>query len=189
MCRMPGMQYLVSFALLVALAAWMVGVYNNLVHLHGVVCNCWGGWCKAVHLRNQSLEEFASVFVYFVSKDDPLPGKLHRFASDSEQSLALAAEMTGEFSLGSAGGAETLLRQAVIQSVHVVEDSAVMRSHEHLQRVGSKLSAALYQQDQMAENFNRAAAEYNAALRGVSARLLAPLFGFDKVHPLEIGGQ
>lgn len=183
---MSGMQYLVSFALLVALAAWMVGVYNNLVHLHGVVCNCWGVWCKAVHLRNQSLDEFASVFVYFVSKDDPLPGKLHRFAADSERSLAHVADSGRRLSLGFAGRAEQLLRQAVSKSVHVVEDSPVMRSHEHLQRVCSKLSAALFQQDQMAENFNRAAAEYNAALGGVSARLLAPLFGFAKVLPLEV---
>lgn len=186
---MPGMQYLVSFALLVALAAWIVGVYNNLVHLHGVVCNCWRLWCKAVHLRNQSLEEFASVFVYFVSKDDPLPGKLHRFAADSERSLALGAESGGKISQGFACGAELLLRQAVTKSVHMVEESAVMRSHEHLLRVSSKLSAALYQQDQMAENYNRAAVEYNAALRGVSARLLAPLFGFAKVLPLEVREQ
>ena len=29
------MQYLVAVALLVALAAWMVGVYNQLAHLRG----------------------------------------------------------------------------------------------------------------------------------------------------------
>ena len=69
---MRGMQYLVSFALLVAVAAWMVRIYNNLDHLRGVVCSCWGQWRKATHHRNECLTDFAVVFALFLPQGDPL---------------------------------------------------------------------------------------------------------------------
>ena len=59
-----------------------------------------------------------------------------------------------------------------------------MRAHEHLQRLCSGVAVSLYQQDQQASLFNRAAFEYNAALARPSARLLAPVFGFCSADPL-----
>ncbi len=178
------MQYLVSFALLVAVVAWMVRVYNNLDHLRGVVCSCWGEWRKATHRRNECLSDFAVVFALFLPQGDPLPRKLRRLAADSERSLALSQEPRWSRLHGFVGGAEDLLRQAVESSVQKVEDSPVMREHEHLQRLCSSMSVSLFQQEQMTELFNRAAKDYNAALGGPSARFLAPLFGFSAADPL-----
>ena len=89
---MRGMQYLVSFALLVAVAAWIVRIYNNLDHLRGVVCSCWGQWRKATHHRNECLTDFAVVFALFLPQGDPLPRNLRRLAADSERTLALTRE-------------------------------------------------------------------------------------------------
>lgn len=179
------MQYLISFALMVAFAAWLVGVYNNLCLLRSAVCNCWGQWRKATHHRNECLIDFAAAFASFVPQDNPLPESLRRMAAESERSLALLSrEPRWSSCHGFLSGAESLLRQTVERSVQAVEDSPAMRAHEHLQRLCSGVAVSLYQQDQVATLFNRAALEYNAALARPSARLLAPIFGFNGADPL-----
>lgn len=179
------MTYLVSFALLVALIAWMVGVYNNLDHLRGVVCNCWCQWRKATLQRNECLADFTALFSMLMPQDDPLPRELRRMREDSERSLALALEPRWSKVHGFVGGAEQLLRFAVQKSMHVVESTPAMRSHESLQRLCSNMEISLYQQEQMAMLFNRAVMEYNAALVSPSARFLAPIMGFSAADVLE----
>lgn len=181
------MPYLVSLALLVALAAWMVGVYNQLEHLRGVVCHCWGQWRKATQRRNESLRDFAAVFAMFMPPDAALPRDLRRLAEDSERTLALSLEPRWSRSHGFVGEAEKLLRMKVERSVQAVEDSPVMRAHDSLQRLCCSMSVSLYQQEKVAALFNQAAGEYNAALRAPSARLLAPIFGFLAADTLESG--
>ncbi len=184
---MPGMPYLVSLALLVALFAWAVGVYNNLDHLRTVVCNFWGQWSRATHYRNESLNDFAVVFAAFLPQDASLPRSLQHLAAESERSVSQGLELLWSSDSDSrADGVEDLLRQAVVQSVQLVEESSVMREHEHLQRVCSRVSVSLFQQDQVAELFNRAVRDYNQMLKLPSARLLAPLFGFVPALPLRL---
>ena len=179
------MQYLVAFALLVALAAWIVGVYNQLAHLRGQVCSSWSQWLGATHRRNICLRDYAAVFAAFLPKNSPMPTHLQRLAEDSEYAIALTLEPRWGKAPGFMSGAEKVLRQAVVEAQHTVEDTPRMREHEHMQRMNSGVSAALYQQDQLAALFNRAAREYNAALAVPSARLLAPVFGFEKANPLD----
>jgi hypothetical protein len=180
------MQYLVSFALLVAFIAWMAGVYHQLEHLRAAVCLCWGQWCRATHHRNECLADFAETFALFLPEEDPRPAYLRRLAADSDRSLALVQAPRWSEVHGFLGGAEQVLRKAVACSVQTVEDSPAMREHEHLQRLCSSVSVSLYQQDQLASLFNHAAVEYNAALAAPSARLLAPLFGFVAADPLDV---
>ncbi len=184
----PCMQYLVSFALLVAVCAWMVGVYNHLLHLRSAVCNCWSQWLKAAHQRNECLNDFTAAFVLFMPQGDPLPRSLRRLRDDSERSLSIAPEPRWSEQHGFVNGAELLLRQTVARSLQEVEESSVMRSHEHLQRLCSRLNVSLYQQDQFAALFNHAVSEYNEALKTPSARLLAPLFGFMMADTIGLAG-
>lgn len=183
------MAYLVSFALLVAVLAWVVGVYNNLEHLRGVVCNCWGQWRKATHRRNECLADFAAVFASFMPRGDSLPRDLRRMAEDSERSLALVLEPRWSRKHGFLGGAEQALRHVVDLSVQAVEDSPELRRHEALQRLCTSVTVSLYQQTQTASLFNRAAAEYNSALASPSARFLAPVLGFLAADPLDVPAQ
>lgn len=183
---MPGMQYLISFALLVALLAWMVGVYSNLEHLRKSVCACWAHWRQLTHQRNVCLNDFARCLTPFMPAGDPLPQSLLRLSADSERSLSLVEMPQWGAHHGFLGGAEHLLRMAVAQSVHVVESSPVMRSDVQLLHLSRSVSSALYQQEQVMELFNSSAREYNAALRNVSARLLASVFGFSAVSMLEM---
>lgn len=183
---MPGMQYLISFALLVALLAWMVGVYSNLEHLRKSVCVCWAHWRQLTHQRNVCLNDFARCLTPFMPAGDPLPQSLLRLSADSERSLSLVEMPQWGAHHGFLGGAEHLLRMAVAQSVHVVESSPVMRSDVQLLQLSRSVSSALYQQEQVMELFNSSAQEYNAALRNVSARLLASVFGFSAVSMLEM---
>ena len=178
---MPAMQYVVSFALLVALAAWMVGVYNNLNHLRGVVCSCWSQWCTVTHRRNAELKEFATLLASCVPQESPLPGSLLRLVTDSERSLQLVSVPRWSSQHGFLGGAEHFLRMAAEQAMRAVE----MQADSRVRQACHSVSVALYQQDQIAELFNRAAREYNAALCLPAARFLAPVFGFSAVDPLD----
>lgn len=183
------MQYLVAFAMLVALGAWIVGVYNHLVHLRSAVCSSWGQWLRATHRRNNCLRDFAASFASFLPQHDPMPVHLVRLAEDSEHAIALSLEPRWGKAHGFMGGAERLLRQAVATSVQMVEESPAMREHEQMQRLCSGVSSALYQQDQSEAIFNRAAREYNSALRTPSARLLGPVFGFARADTLDAWQQ
>lgn len=179
------MQYLISLALLVAVAAWLVGVYNNLEHLRGVVCNCWMQWSKMTHYRNESLRSFVPVFASFMPEESPLPQLLRSLVADSERSLAESRELRwGGFQRFS-GRTESRLRKAVAESVLLVESSPFMREHDELLRMCSNISASLYQQEQIADLFNRAVREYNKALSSPSARFLGPVFGFVAAFPLD----
>lgn len=182
--KLYRMAYLVSFALLVALLAWMVGVYNNLEHLRGVVCNCWGQWRRATHYRNECLNDFLAVFSAAMPREETLLRDLRRMVEDSERSLALALEPRWGGAHGMMGGAELILRRKVAQSVQLVEDTP--DTYEPLQHFCSSMAVSLSRQDQMAALFNHAAMEYNAALSSPSARLLAPVFGFSRADALEL---
>ncbi len=179
------MAYLVSFALLVALTAWIVGVYNNLEHLRGVVCNCWGQWRRVTHQRNECLSHFTTELAACLPSGDSLPQDLRRMVDDSERSLALALEPRWNKMHGFVGKAEQLLRFAAERSVQVVEESPTLRSHETLLRLCSSTAVSLYQQEQVTTLFNRAAHEYNSALSTPSARFLAPMLGFIAADTLE----
>lgn len=179
------MAYLVSLALLVALAAWIVGIYNNLEHLREVVCNCWGQWRRVTHQRNERLSDFTAELATHLPTGDSLPRELRRMVDDSERSLALALEPRWNKVHGFMGRAEQLLRFAAERSVQVVEDSPTLRSHEALQRLCSSMTISLYQQEQATTLFNLAAREYNAALAAPSARFLAPVLGFMAADTLE----
>lgn len=182
------MQYLVSFALLVAVGAWIVGVYNNLEHLRCMVCRGWAQWWRATHHRNACVGDFAAAFALLAPPENSLPRCLLRMVADSERTLAMVeVPRWGELH-GFVGGAELLLRQAVAQAVQAVEESPDMRAHEQLQQLCLSVAVSLQQQEQLAALFNRAAREYNAALATPSARLLGPVFGFVAADPLDAAG-
>jgi hypothetical protein len=183
------MQYLVSFALLVAVGGWMVAVYNRLYHLRCSVCTCWYEWRKATHYRNECLSNFTTLFALFLPQDDALARHLRHLVVDSEKSLSLSLEPRWNSRHGFVSGAERLVRQAVVQSVHVVEQHPMMRGHEHLHQLCCNVSLSLEKQAHVSELFNAAAAEYNAALNSFSARVLAPVFGFAVADTLDVPTQ
>lgn len=186
---MRGMQYLISLALLVAVGGWIVGVYNRLHHLRGSVCNCWSQWRKATHYRNECLSDFTAAFAAFLPREEPMLRHLRHLVADSERSLSLAPEPRWNSRCGFVAGAEQLVRQAVAQSVRMVEESPAMSAHEHLLELCSSVSLSLHRQEQLSALFNAAAGEYNAALGSPSARLLAPVFGFEAADTLDAPTQ
>ena len=178
------MQYLVSFALLVFVAGWIVSVYNRLEHLRRVVCNSWQQWRKITHQRNACLRDFAAEFAAVRPENNPMAQNLLRLAVDSERGVTLALEPRWNSQPGFIGGAEFLLRQVVADSVLAIETSYVMSGHEQLQSLTQRVAALMGEQEQITALFNRAVLEYNAALVSPAARMLAPLLGFCTAAPL-----
>lgn len=183
------MQYLVSFALLVFVAGWIVGVYNRLEHLRRVVCNSWQQWRKITHRRNLCLRDFATEFAAFLPADNPMAQNLLRLAVDSERGVTLALEPRWNSQPGFIGGAELLLRQVVADSVLAIETAYVINGHEQLLSLTQRVAALMGEQEQITALFNRAALEYNTALVTPAARLLAPLLGFCTAAPLDAPGM
>ena len=178
------MEYFIALGLLVAVAAWVVSGYHRLQQLRGEVCTAWQQWVAATHRRNACLSDFASLFSMMLPQGDLLPRSLRRLTSDSEHSLRLAPEPHWGAGAHFFPVAEAVLRRAVHDSMETMEGSSVMRGHERLQQLCSRMTGALQRQDMLTMRYNRAVQSYNGALDTPSGRMLAPLFRFTRAGAL-----
>ncbi len=172
------MEYIVSLALLIAVAAWVTAQYQRLQQLRGDVCSAWQQWVAATHRRNACLSDFVSLFSMMLPQGDLLPRSLRRLTSDSEHSLNLATEPHWGAGVHFFPAAEMVLRRAVNDSMETMENSSVMRGHERLQQLCGRMTGAQQRQDALTLRYNRAVQSYNGALDSPSGRMLAPLFRF-----------
>lgn len=172
------MAYIISLTLLVALSAWLVSTYLRLYHLYTRVQGAWARWSAATHARNECLENFAQLFAAHLSADDVLARDIRRWAGDSQRVLAGLPEAPADGAHDNMGRVERHLRRAVSYSVHAVESSQHMRQDKQLQNMCDAMSVSLYKQDETARFYGLSAAQYNVALRGPGAKIVASVFGF-----------
>lgn len=179
------MEYLVSLTLLVAVGAWLAAAYARLRHLHSRVQTAWGQWIRATRNRNERLGDFLTVFSGFLPRGAMLPRDMRRWAEDSQRALSSVSSAPLPGSLELLEKAERHLRQMVGDSVHELERMQVTQDHEQLLHLCSEVSVSLFQQDQVARHYNQHAADYNHALAAPSGRVVAGLFGFSPVEPVD----
>ena len=172
------MEYLVAFALLVAMGAWVVSSYLRLFHLYERVQGAWLQWTDATRLRNECLGDFLQAFASYLPQGDMLPRDMRRWAEDSERALSATAGAPRRGNFAGLGSAERHLRRVVSHSVHTLVTTRNMREDAHLCELCAAMSASLYRQEELAGVYNRSVAEYNSALRAPGARMVAGLFGF-----------
>ena len=181
------MIYVVSFGLVVAVAAWLVAVYQKLNYLRGQVQDAWLQWSQVTAERNERLGHFAGLMAGCLPRDAMLPRDLRRLAEDSR--LALSARPSAPRPGGLKGVQETELglRQRVGDSVCVIENDGAMRANADLLQGCREVTDALSLQEQMARVYDRFAGDYNHALMGPAAHAVAGMFGFVPVaqmyHP------
>lgn len=172
------MIYVVSMGLLVAVAAWLVAVYHKLNMLREHVQAAWVQWSRVTMQRNERLGNFTAMFAACLPVGAMLPRDLRRLAEDSR--LALSSRPSAPHPGGLKGVRETELgvRQRVGDSVEVIENSQRMRSNVDLVQVCREVSDALQLQEQIARAYDRTAVDYNNALTGPAAKVVAGMFGF-----------
>lgn len=175
------MIYVVSLGLLVAVAAWLVSVYHRLNFLRGQVQDAWLQWSRVTMQRNERLGHFAASFASYLPVGDMLPRELRRMMEDSRLALSARPCAPRPGGLKALREAELGLRQRMGDSVQLIENSLVMRSNADLVQGCREVSDALAMQEQIAKAYDRSAGDYNSALLGPAARMVAGLFGFAPV--------
>lgn len=175
------MEYIIAFALLVALGAWVVGAYLRLFHLYEQVQGAWQQWSRATLHRNECLRDFVHEFAGYLPEGDVLPRDMHRWEEDSRRALKASPVAPREGNFSCIALAERHLRRAVNYSVHTLENMQHMRENEQLLSLCSAVSVSQFQQDTQMQLYNRSAAEYNTALHSPGAKIVAGIFGFTPV--------
>ncbi len=179
------MEWLISLALLVAVASWVVATYHRLHHLRSQVQEAWKQWERSTRHRNACLSSFAPAFEHRAPATIALPHELRHAAQDSDHELDFplpappAAEAqalpTGEF-LKPLGERERSLRLLVGDSLRLLDELPTPQQDEELHTLVSQLSASLFQQEQFTQLYNRAVEDYNNALASPSGKLVGSAF-------------
>ncbi|MDO5450652.1 MAG: hypothetical protein Q4F30_07170 [Akkermansia sp.] len=182
------MSYLVSLGLLVLVASWVAAVYNRLSHLRGLVAEAWLQWLLATRQRNACAADFAAAFTLRRPPGDMLPRSIRKLTEDSELSLESATAERNNAGALRAALAEHELAAVFRATFLAVQETDTMVADEQLQLLGSRLSRALFRQEQSARVFNRMAQDYNHALEDVSGRVLGSVFGFSQAGNITIRG-
>lgn len=172
------MIYVVAFSLLVAVVAWLVSFYHRLNFLRGQVQEAWLQWSRVTTQRNERMGSFADAFSAKLPADAMLPRDLRRLAEDSK--LALSARPSAPRPGGFKGLRETELglRQRMGDSMSVIENSQTLRDNVDLVQECRDVAASLALQEKIAKAYDRSAGDYNNALVGPCARVVAGIFGF-----------
>ncbi len=174
---MVAMNWLVAFALLVAVCAWVLTVYHRLHTLQLRTREAWQQWERATSHRNACVEALAPALAPYSGSAPSLPQDLRHAAQNSERGLGLAEE--GEPALPAAallhplGRQERSLRELVANAFDVMDELPQAVGDATLMQLGSELSVSLFRQEQHTEQYNRAAENYNEALQTPSGRLVA----------------
>ncbi len=178
------MEWLISFALLVAVTSWVVGTYHRLHQLRAQVQEAWQQWERSTRHRNACLSSFAPAFEHCAPAAIALPHELRHAAQDSDHELdyplpspdAEGPALPGSDFLRPIGEHERTLRLLVGDSLRLLDTLPSAPQDAELQTLVSRLSASLFQQEQFTRQYNRAVEDYNAALSSPSGRLVASAF-------------
>ncbi len=186
---MAGMNWLIAFALLVAVAAWVLSVYHRLHHLHLQALEAWSQWERATRYRNACVEALAPALAASASRVPGLPRELADAAQDSELGLSLDDGMPmlpAAERLRPMGRRERCMRRLVADAFDAMDALPPGPDVAELSQLGSALSVSLFQQEQRTEQYNRAAENYNAALQTPSGRLVGSALRLPPASPLAL---
>ncbi len=181
-----AMEWLISLALFVAVAAWVVAAYHRLHHLRSQVQEAWQQWEHATRQRNACLGDFAPVFAQRAPETVLLPHELRIAVESAELGLAGEAlkplpypahgQLPSPSLLTPLGERERELRLLVGDSLRLIDELPEPQQDAELRFLVSRLSASLFQQEQHTRLYNRAVEDYNNALTTPAGRLVASAF-------------
>ncbi len=192
------MEWLISLALLVAVAAWVVATYHRLNHLRTQVQEAWQQWERSTRHRNSCLSSFAPILALCAPASLALPHELREAVEGSDERLddkvpQATADGAGSDALPRRdflqplGEREKELRVLVGDSLRLIDELPLPGADEELPLLVSRLSASLFQQEQHTRLYNRAVEDYNRALATPSGKLVASAFRLQPASGLRVG--
>lgn len=171
------MPYIIALGLFIAVAGWLLTIYQRLYDLRSQACRDWIRWVHVTRRRNEQINSFASVFSGFLPQGDQLPRDLRRLAEDSERHLNHHSRCQPPGVGSTFPTVEPTLRRMIDASLRTLEQNEHMRNNDQLIELCGQLCLTLRDQERKAGSYNSSASSYNDALQGPSARFVAPIFG------------
>lgn len=156
---------------------WAVGAYNRLVRLRNAIQQAYTALDARVLRRNECVAELAQALqpVFEPALIETLQAALGQSQSAREQARRTPCDAAAITNLGVAekvlGDARLRLAALLSQQVDALSGSEVPNLVDQVAQAETALAFAR-------EQFNRAALDYNQAVRQFPTRFLAAVFGF-----------
>lgn len=160
-----------------ALLFWGVGAYNRLVRMRNAIQQHYAALDARVLRRNEGVAALAAALAPLVEPAlvETLQAALGQSQAAREQARKTPCDARAITNLGVT---ETVLGDARLRLAGVLAQQGESLGASSVPALVDQVTQAETALGFAREQFNRAAAEYNAAVRQFPTRLLAALFGF-----------
>lgn len=175
------MQWLISFGLLTAVLGWLFTVLHRLHHLHRELSQSWAQWVRHTRRRNAALRNFTRLLSLSAQEAAPTACELERLADASDRRLE-GNENDAQGLALQQGEAELECRLS--DAIDGFRLSPQLSTDDQLVELCAELCLAMKQQMRSTRAYNTNAATFNDALTTPSARLAAPLLGYQAVQQI-----
>lgn len=181
-----GTTLLVILGILVLLAGWLVGVYNNLVGMRNQVKNAWSQIDVQLQRRYDLIPNLIETVKGYMSYEK---GTLE--AVINARNTAVAARQavqqdggpTGDASIKQLVAAESTLKSSLGNLFALAENYPQLKASEPMQRLQEELSSTENKIAFARQAYNDQAMGYNTAQQVFPAVLIASALGH---HPAEL---
>jgi LemA protein len=177
---------MITIAVLVVLALWMLGAYNRLVRSRNEIGNAFAQIDVQLKRRHDLIPNLVEVAKKYVQHErDTLEAVIAARNGAKTASDAARAKPTDSTLIGALAGAETALAGAMGKLAVVVEaypelkaDASLKDLHEELNHTENRIAFAR-------QAFNDVVLDYNNAAQQAPTNVVAGLFGFQPATMLE----
>lgn len=176
---------LIILGVVVVLALWLIGVFNNLVSLRNQVKNSWSQIDVQLQRRYDlipNLVETVKGYMDYEKGTLQAVVQARSAAMSARDALAKAGGPT-ESSLQNLAGAETALKGALTNFFALSENYPQLRASENMQRLQEELSSTENKVAFARQAYNDQVLSYNNAQQVFPAVLVAGMFGH---HPADL---
>ena len=170
------MQLLIIFAIVIALALWIVGSYNRLVGLRNQVANGW-----------------RQIDVQLKRRHDLIPNLVNavRGSMDFERDTLTAVMEARAKALTATGPADAAqkegqLSQALGRLLAVAENYPALKSNENVKMLQEELTSTENKVGFARQFYNDVATKFNTAQQVFPTNIFANMFGFKPAELFEI---
>lgn len=176
---------LIILGVVVVLALWLVGIYNNLVSLRNQVKNSWSQIDVQLQRRYDLIPNLVETVKGYMDYEK---GTLEAIVQARSQAMSARDNLQKsggptEGSLQALSGAESALQGALTRFFALSENYPQLRASENMQRLQEELSSTENKVAFSRQAYNDQVLSYNNAQQVFPAVLVAGAFGH---HPADL---
>ena len=182
--------FLIFLAIVVALIAWAIGIYNNLVNLRNRVRNAFAQIDVQLTRRYDLIPSLVeAVKGYMKHEKETLQGVIEaRNAASSSLDAAKADPSDGD-AIAKLGAAEGLLGNALGRLFALSEAYPDLKANQNMMQFQEELATTENKVAFSRQAFNDAVMNYNNAVENFPNNIIAGMFSFKIASFLEIDSE